>query len=137
MYYVITSGTGLGDGVVSFPVTGNETVLDAIARINGLTQVSSKKIWIARPQPSGPPVILKFHWHDVTSKGLAETNYQLMPGDRLYVAEDKLVAIDTALGKIISPMERVFGVTILGTQTVSGIKFFNRGGTNGGVGSGF
>jgi hypothetical protein len=52
----------------------------------------------------------------------------------LYVAEDKLVAIDTALGKIISPMERVFGITILGTQTISGIKFFNRGGTNNGGG---
>jgi polysaccharide biosynthesis/export protein len=119
------------------PITGNETVLDAIARINGLTSVSSKKIWIARPQPNGPPVILKFHWHDVTAKGLAETNYQILPGDRLYVAEDKLVALDTALSKIISPMERVFGVTILGTQTISGIKFFNQGGQQGFGGGGF
>jgi polysaccharide export outer membrane protein len=136
VYYVITSGAGLGDGVYSFPITGNETVLDAIARINGLTQVSSKRIWIARPQPEGPPVLLKFDWHDVTAKGLAETNYQLLPGDRLYVAEDKLVALDTALGKIISPIERVFGVTILGTQTISGIKFFNQQGGTGGFGGG-
>src|SRR5262249_41782185 len=45
VYYVITQGAGLGDGVTRFPVTGNETVLDALANINGTTQVSSKKIW--------------------------------------------------------------------------------------------
>jgi polysaccharide export outer membrane protein len=138
-YYIITSGAGLGDGVVSFPITGNETVLDAIAQINGLTQVSSKKIWIARPQPHGPPLILKFDWQDVTAKGLAETNYQLLPGDKIYVAEDKLVAIDTALAKIISPIERVFGFTILGTSTVNTLRFSSQGTgafVGGGIGGG-
>src|SRR5262249_55489850 len=48
-YYVITQGAGLGDGVTRFPITGNETVLDAISQINGFTSVSSTQIWIARP----------------------------------------------------------------------------------------
>jgi hypothetical protein len=43
------------------------------------------------------------------------------------VAEDKLVAFDTGLAKVISPIERVFGVTLLGTDTVRRIKFFNQG----------
>src|SRR5208283_4725388 len=30
IYYIVTQGAGLGDGVYRFPVTGNETVLDAI-----------------------------------------------------------------------------------------------------------
>ena len=31
VYYVITQGAGMGDSVRRFPITGNETVLDAIA----------------------------------------------------------------------------------------------------------
>src|SRR5262245_34706927 len=36
VYYIITDGAGLGEQVYRFPVTGSETVLDAIANINGL-----------------------------------------------------------------------------------------------------
>ncbi len=48
VYYVITEGAGFGDNVQRFAVTGNETVLDAISNINGLSRLSSKNIWIAR-----------------------------------------------------------------------------------------
>ena len=40
-YYVITQGAGQGDDVTEFPITGNETVLDAIAQLGGLSQLSS------------------------------------------------------------------------------------------------
>ena len=50
VFYIITQGAGLGDSVRRLPVTGNDKVLDAISQINGLSQVSSKKIWIARPR---------------------------------------------------------------------------------------
>ena len=53
VYYVITEGAGQGDLVARLPITGNETVLDAISQINGLSRLSSKNIWIARPTPSG------------------------------------------------------------------------------------
>ena len=129
VYYVITEGAGLGDTITQFPITGNETVLDAIARINGLSQVSSKHIWIARPVPGGQSSqILEVNWHAITAGGQAETNYQILPGDRVFVQEDKLVALDTALGKIIAPIERIFGFVSLGTSTVSGLTFFGRGG---------
>ena len=48
VYYVITEGAGQGDGGSRFPITGNETVLDALAQINGMQEVSSKRIWVAR-----------------------------------------------------------------------------------------
>ena len=51
VYYIVTQGAGLGDNVVRVPLTGNETVLDAIAQVSGLQAISSKKIWIARPTP--------------------------------------------------------------------------------------
>jgi len=116
VYYVITQGAGLGDGVFRFPVTGNETVLDAISQLNGLQQVSSKKIWIARPTED-PNVMqtLPVNWEQITAQGLAGTNYQVLPGDRIFIAEDRLIAFDTALAKITAPLERLMGFTLLGT----------------------
>jgi polysaccharide biosynthesis/export protein len=124
MYYIITEGAGFGDGVNRFPVTGNETVLDAISQINGLSQVSSKKIWVSRPVPGqiGCDQVLPVDWVAVTKNGSAETNYQLMPGDRVFVSENRLVAFDTHLGKLLAPAERVFGFTLLGTTTVQAIN---------------
>jgi protein involved in polysaccharide export with SLBB domain len=54
-YYIITEGSGQGDNVVRVPVTGNETVLDAISQIQGLSQLSSKNIWVAPGQPHDRP----------------------------------------------------------------------------------
>jgi len=120
VYYIVTQGAGLGDGVHRFPITGNETVLDAISQVNGLTGVSSKRIWIARPstQP-GNVQILPVKWEAITAQAAAETNYQILPGDRVFIAEDKLIAFDTTLGKIISPLERVMGFALLGATTAT------------------
>jgi polysaccharide export outer membrane protein len=71
----------------------------------------------------------------VTAHGLAATNYQILPGDRVFVAEDRLIAIDTFIGKAISPFERMFGFVTLGTGMVSQLRFFHRGGA-GGFGTG-
>ncbi|MCA9177272.1 MAG: polysaccharide biosynthesis/export family protein [Planctomycetales bacterium] len=120
VYYVITEGAGLGDTVTKFPITGNETVLDAIANIQGLTQLSSKKIWIARPTPSTCEFqILPVHWRAITATGEAATNYQVLPGDRVFIAENRMVAWDTFIGKFTSPFERMFGFTLLGVNTTS------------------
>ena len=40
----------------------------------------------------------------ITKRGTNRTNYQLFPGDRLYVAADPLITIDTHLARIISPI---------------------------------
>ncbi len=115
VYYIITQGAGLGDGVYRFPITGNETVLDAIAQINGLNEVSSKRIWIARPSPSGQQAqILPVDWLAITEQASTSSNYQILPGDRLFIAEDKLVAFDTSLAKFTAPLERIFGFVLLG-----------------------
>ncbi len=129
VYYVITQGAGLGDQVYRFPVKGSETALDAIAEIQGLPSNSSLRMWIARPgfNQSGGDQIMPIDWLGITQRGDVHTNYQLMPGDRLYVAEDHLVAIDTTLAKIISPVERILGVTLLGTRTAESISTY---GTN-------
>jgi protein involved in polysaccharide export with SLBB domain len=119
-YYIVTQGAATGDSLVRLPYTGNETVMDALSQINGLSYVSSSRMWIARPQHNGQQnQILPIDWEAMTQRAEVETNYQLLPGDRLYIAQDRLVAFDGAIAKLTSPFERVFGFTLLGTGTVS------------------
>lgn len=133
VFYIITQGAGQGDGVARFPVTGNDTVLDAISLINGLAPTSSTRIWVARPGRdfSGCHQILPVDWYMITQCGDTQTNYQLLPGDRVYVAEDRLMSIDTWLGKALAPWERIFGFVSLGTSTVSSVTFFKQQGERG------
>jgi polysaccharide biosynthesis/export protein len=134
-YYVITEGAGLGEGVNTFPVTGNETVLDAISQIQGLRQVSSKTIWIARPAPDGAGCdqILPVNWREITRGGATATNYQILPGDRVFIAEDKMLAFDTLVNKALQPFERMIGFTLLGTQTIQQVNRFPQGFGSGGI----
>jgi polysaccharide export outer membrane protein len=128
VYYIITDGGGYGEQVYRMPITGNETVLDAMSLINGLPPVASKKhIWVARrvPDHGGAGNILPVDWISITQGGSAATNYQILPGDRVYVHSDKLIRLDTWLSKLIAPAERVLGVTLLGSETVNSIR--NRG----------
>jgi protein involved in polysaccharide export with SLBB domain len=125
-YYIVGQGAGLGDTLTRVQITGNETVLDAITQspTGGLSRVASKKIWIARPGPGGAGCdqILPVHWDEITRGASTATNYQILPGDRIYIAEDKLVALATWVDKVTAPFERAFGFTTLGVQTIEEVK---------------
>jgi protein involved in polysaccharide export with SLBB domain len=125
-YYIVTQGAGLGDNVAEAPITGNETVLDAISRVGGISQVSSKNIWIARPAPNGVGCeqVLPVNWDEISRGASTATNYQLMPGDRLYIAEDAYVRFDSMIAKYTRPFERLFGIVSLGTGTLHRITRF-------------
>lgn len=135
-YYVITDGAGYGQQVFKFPITGKETVLDAIQAIQGLPAVASKKkIWVARPGPCNQPCnqVLPVDWMAITQGGSTCTNYQLFPGDRIYVKADPLIALDYALAKIFAPIERVLGLALLGASLRS--VLINNGNGVGGNGA--
>ncbi len=136
VYYIIADGGGYGQQIVRLPCTGNETVLDAIAQINGLPQVSSKRVWIARPCPEtgGRPQILCVNWRSITADGVATTNYQLLPGDRVYVQADDLIATDNFLAKIVAPVNRVLGSMLLGLSVAEGFQSLKNG-TSSGLGT--
>jgi polysaccharide export outer membrane protein len=128
VYYVVTQGAGLGDSVRRLPVTGNETVLDAVSQVNGLSQVSSKKIWIARPAPHnfGCQQILPIDWDGITQGAQTATNYQLLPGDRLFISEDELVTFSNVVAKVTAPIERIAGIMSLGSSTIRGYQTMGR-----------
>jgi len=134
VFYVIFDGAGFGQQVYRLPVTGNETVLDAIGFVQGLAPVSSKnRIWLARPSPVnlGCNQILPVDWNAITMAGSTATNYQIFPGDRVYVSSDCLIRFDNYLSKVLAPVERILGVTLLGTSTVQSFQNLRNGTTNG------
>lgn len=116
VYYVIYDGAGFGQQVFRQPITGNERVLDAISSIQGLSPVSSKRhIWIARPSPvhMGCNQILPVDWNAITQGGSTATNYQIFPGDRIYVKANPLITFDNYLSQLFAPVERVLGLIFL------------------------
>lgn len=129
VYYIITSGGGYGEQVYRLPIVGSETVLDAFGHINGLPPVASKKkIWVARAGTHGQPQILPVDWNGIAQRGAVSTNYQMMPGDRLYVKADARIWVDSQLAKTLNPIERGLGATLLGSGVVNSIsgRFNNR-----------
>jgi polysaccharide export outer membrane protein len=136
VYYVIADIPGAGQSVTRLPITGNETVLDGLSQIAGVPAGTSKKrIWVARPSPTeaGCDQILPVDWYAIVQRGQTATNYQLLPGDRVYLQAQPLVQADVVLAKVFAPIERIFGITLLGASTISEV---NAVGTGTGVGGG-
>jgi protein involved in polysaccharide export with SLBB domain len=141
VFYIVTDGAGAGERVDRIPFTGNETVLDAVAQIQGLSDISSKRVWVARPSPPGcaGSQVMMVDWRGITQDGLTATNYQILPGDRVYIKADDLVALDNWIVRVTTPIERVLGGVLLGAGTYN--RVLNAGvvtsSSSSGTGSGF
>jgi polysaccharide biosynthesis/export protein len=113
-----------------YPITGNETVLDAISQLRGEYQrrMSSKVIWIARPAATEGEEgqILRVDWTAITRDGKTDTNYQLMPGDRVFVVDDSLLALDSTIGLFTTPVSRLLSITNLGATAAKSSQVLGR-----------
>jgi polysaccharide export outer membrane protein len=140
VYYVITDGGGYGEQVYRFPITGSETVLDAISQINGLPAVASKRhVWLARRIPGescNKEQIFPIDWCAITQWGITNTNYQVLPGDRIYVQADCWITTDSVIAKVLAPFERVMGFLLLTSETANSFKALGSRSSSGGGGSG-
>jgi protein involved in polysaccharide export with SLBB domain len=83
VYYVIGEVKSPG----AFQLQGRETVLDAILQAGGLTSNASRSnIILSRPtRPDCPRIVLPVCWTNIVQLGDTATNYQIAPGDRIYV----------------------------------------------------
>jgi polysaccharide export outer membrane protein len=131
VYYIITEGGGppFGDQIARFAHTGNETVLDALTQVQGLSPRSSKNVWIARPSPGdeGCFQVLPVKYADITGKGEIATNYQILPGDRVFIQEDHWFRAESTIAKLTAPFERVLAFALLGTNTIQISQRFPQG----------
>jgi polysaccharide biosynthesis/export protein len=83
VYYVLGEVNSPG----AFPLNGRETVLDALMQAGGLTDKASRdNIILTRPTPPNcPRIVLPVCWKHIVQLGDTATNYQVAPGDRIYV----------------------------------------------------
>jgi len=90
---------------------------------------------VVRPTPAHHdcPQVLRVDWGDIVKRGVTTTNYQIMPGDRIYVKADPLISADTFIAKVTSPVERILGSILLFDITVKRLE----GGAQTGAGGGF
>jgi len=92
------------------PITGNETVLDAINYAGGLIPTASTvNIRLVRPAPPGAskPQLLPVNLAAIINDGDPTTNYQLMPGDRIMVYRDPIVRTTVFLDRLAAPFNSV------------------------------
>jgi protein involved in polysaccharide export with SLBB domain len=84
VYYVLGEVNAPG----SFPLAGRETVLDGILAAGGLSgRASYCNIVLSRPTtPDGCRIVMPICYRHIAQMADTTTNYQLMPGDRIYVA---------------------------------------------------
>jgi protein involved in polysaccharide export with SLBB domain len=127
-YYVITAAANTGEITQSFPITGNDTVLDALSQIQGLKRVSSKTMWVSRPTPAGlgAEEVFPVDWAAITRGAQTDTNYQLLPGDRIYIVDDKLMATDNYLAKVTAPITQLLHISSFGTSTIANMQTTGR-----------
>ena len=103
--------------------------------INGLPPVSSKRnIWLARPTPARPRLLrdpagqLGGHHRG----GLHRDQLAAVPR-RPRLRQGRLLDhLDNTLAKVLTPVERLLGATLLGTATVQSFRFNNNGNNNNG-----
>ena len=123
-YYVIVAGTTSANELVfRFPMTGNETVLDALAHTQiGGVNLAARSLWLTRPGRNGIQQILPIDWEGIARNGETATNYQILPGDRLYIVNDAAVAVNDFFGTLISPIQILLGGGTSGVEMISGIN---------------
>jgi polysaccharide export outer membrane protein len=124
------------------PITGNDTVLDAINYAGGLAPTASiPNVRLVRPAPPGSctPQLLPVNLAAIIQEGDTTTNYQLMPGDRLWVGRDPIVRATIFVDRLAAPFNTVLTSIIQYSFAARSIRFINSGSGNlfgGGGGTG-
>lgn len=117
------------------PITGNETVLDALNYAGGLIPTASvPNVRLVRPAPPGTctPQVLPINVAAIIQTGDTTTNYQLMPGDRIYVYRDPIVRATIFIDRLAAPFNTVLSSILQYAYAGRFLQYLN-GGVGGGL----
>ncbi len=121
VYYVLGDVGSPG----RLPSTGNETVLDAIQYAGGLVDSASiNNIRLVRPAPPGAccAQTLPVNLSAIQQAGDTTTNYQIMPGDRLFVYRDPIVRTTVFINRLAAPFQTVLNSILTYSFTARSVK---------------
>lgn len=110
------------------PITGNETVLDAINYAGGLIPTASTvNIRLVRPAPPGACCEQKLpvNLPAIINGGDTTTNYQMMPGDRVVVYRDPIVRTSIFLDRLAAPFNSVLNSMLQYSFTARSVLSIN------------
>ena len=98
VYYVLGEVNTPG----AFPVVGRETVLDAIIKAGGLADRANRhNILLSHPTPpESCPEVLPICYQQIVQLGDTATNYQIQPGDRIFVPS---LTLCREIGQTLAP----------------------------------
>ncbi|WP_165227606.1 polysaccharide biosynthesis/export family protein [Aquisphaera insulae] len=125
-YYVLGDVAAPG----RLPITGNETVLDALEFAGGLLPTAApQNVRLVRPAPPGAccEQTLPVNLAAIMSGGDSTTNYQLMPGDRLVVYRDPIVRTTVFLDRLAAPFQTVLNAMLQYSFTARSVEFLSLG----------
>ena len=111
------------------PITGNETVLDAIYYAGGLIPTASvPNIRLVRPAPPGAccEQLLPVNLAAIQNAGDSTTNYQLMPGDRLVVYRAPIVRTTVFIDRLAAPFNSVLNSILQYSFTARSVLAINQ-----------
>ncbi len=112
------------------PITGNETVLDAIHFAGGLIPTAApQNIRLVRPAPPGAccEQLLPVNLAAIISGGDSTTNYQIMPGDRIVVYRDPIVRTTVFIDRLAAPFQTVLNSILQYSFTARSVEFLRLG----------
>ena len=119
-----------------FPITGNETVLDALNYAGGfLPTAANQNVRLVRPAPPDAccAQLLPINYPAIINNGDTTTNYQLMPGDRIQVYRDPIVRTSVFLNRLAEPFSLVVNQIFTFSLAKNALRGF--GGAGGGTAS--
>lgn len=124
VYYILGDVAAPG----RFPTTGNETVLDALQYAGGLTpDAATNNIRLVRPAPPGAccAQTLPVNIAAIMQAGDTTTNYQLLPGDRLFVYRDPIVRSTIFVNRLAAPFNTVLNSILTYSFTSRSVSSIN------------
>jgi protein involved in polysaccharide export with SLBB domain len=111
------------------PITGQDTVLDALQYAGGLLATAEPKdIRLVRPPRGGKPArVYKVDLEAIRDKGDVTSNYQLFPGDRLIVGRNDAVKKTIELDRLAAPLQTVISSILQEVFALRYIEIANAG----------
>jgi len=89
VYYIVLTNSTYGDNVWRIPITGNESLFDALTHLRPQWHLTSESwVFVARPaSPDGKTAAqtLPVDWRALSRGESTATNYWILPGDRIFI----------------------------------------------------
>jgi polysaccharide export outer membrane protein len=94
----------------AYPLVGRVTAVDALAQANGETRLASLNAARLVRGGSEQPQVFPLRFADITRNADASTNFELRPGDVVYVPPSTAARIGYAISLFFFPLQQIIGL---------------------------